>query len=121
MRSFGAFSPDHTSTEQAATLTLLTAVMLAGQRSHNTHLAGDPPRLVPRCSNPLCHPLRALLRVEDEDSEHQDPLSHPLHCFLLAHRSCRFRRIRVGKRELEEKGAGAEAERAEEEVRLHRG
>lgn len=70
---------------------------------------------------PTLPPLHAYFAVEDEGAEHQDPLPHPLHRFLSAHRSRRLRRAGVGQREFKEKGAGAEAERAEEEIRLHRG
>lgn len=40
---------------------------------------------------------------EDEDAEHQDPLSHPLNYFLPACRSRSFWRTRVRKREFKKK------------------
>lgn len=66
-------------------------------------------------------PPSAHFVVEDEGAEHQDPLSHPFHRLLPAYRSRRVRRAGVGQWEFKERGAGAEAERAEEEIRLHWG
>ena len=70
---------------------------------------------------PSLPPLSAHPGAEDEGAEHQDAVSHPLHRPLPARWSRRVWRAGVGQREFKEEVAGAEAERAEEEVRLHRG